>query len=301
MTTIATPDGILLVDKPANVSSHDMALAVRWSLGQRSVGHSGTLDPFATGLLVMLVGRATRLLRYIDDDPKIYEASIRFGTETDTQDLHGAVTKSASLPSRDAVSVTLPSLTGMVSHVPPAYSAKRVKGRRAYDMARQGIDVELEPVTVRVDSWEVLGWDGDTHHVERVRVRLQCSGGTYVRALAQELARRAGSAAHLDALRRTAIGPFSVNGAATLHDLRERRAMPRPVLDALPHLPREIIDAAFVAAVVRGQTIPATVEGARAAIVNAENGVLVAVAERRDDRWQPRVVMRPAENEKASA
>jgi tRNA pseudouridine55 synthase len=294
MTTASTPDGLLLVDKPAGVSSHDVVLAVRSSLGERRVGHAGTLDPFATGLLVILVGRATRLLPYLPGDPKVYDATIAFGTETDTEDPLGLVTRSAPCPARGAVIAALPELTGLISHVPPAYSAKRVAGRRAYAMARKGDTVTLQAVSVRVDAWEPLAWSGDESAVTECRVRITCGAGTYVRALARDLGRAAATAAHLVALRRVRSGPFDVGDAFSLGQLRDGSAVPHPALAALPHLPQQALSPGDVEAVVRGMEVSATVDGVHAALTNAENGVLVALAERREDRWQPRVVMRPA-------
>jgi tRNA pseudouridine55 synthase len=294
MTTTATPDGLLLVDKPAGVSSHDVVLAARRALRERRIGHSGTLDPFATGLLVLLAGRATRLLPYLPGDPKVYEAVIAFGAETDTEDLLGAVIRSAPMPSRDGVMEAVPSLTGEITHVPPSYSAKHVDGRRAYARARDGQTVTLDAVDIRVDQWEVLAWAGDAGAVTGCTVRITCGGGTYIRSLARDLGRLCGSAAHLTALRRTRSGPFDVTDAVTIEDLREGRFQLRSALDALPHLPRQALSLGDVHAIASGKQVPASVDGAQVALVNGENGVLVAFAERIDDSWQPRVVMRPA-------
>lgn len=304
--TTRTVDGLVLVDKPAGVSSHDVVGAARRSLGEKRIGHGGTLDPFATGLLVLLVGRATRLLPHLPGEPKVYEALIRFGHETDTEDLLGAVTREAPLPTRAAMLAAIPSLCGRVEQVPPAYSAKRVDGKRAYAMARAGEEVTLKPVTIRVDRWEVLdlvfedGPNGDpapattARRVREARVRITCGGGTYVRSLARDLARACGSAAHLGALRRLRSGPFSVAGAATLEDLREGRVEARPALAALPGFPQQPLEDDELARLVRGIDVPARVEGDWGALVHGESGVLVALAERRGDRWQPRVVMREA-------
>lgn len=285
-------DGILLVDKPAGMSSHDVVNVARRALGERRIGHAGTLDPFATGLLVVMVGRATRVLPYLQGEPKEYEATIRFGTETDTEDLQGAVVREAPLPSRHAVESALPALTGNVEQVPPAYSAKRVDGRRAYELARSGATVALAAVAVRVHGWETLAWRGRDDAVEELDVRIRCGGGTYVRSLARDLARAAGTAAHLTALRRTASGCFRVDGAATLEALRAGPLQLRSALDGLPHLARQELDAADVLRVVRGIAVAASVAGEFGALVHAETGALVAVAERRGDLWQPRVVMR---------
>lgn len=294
--TARTTDGLVLVDKPAGVSSHDVVNAARRALGEKRIGHGGTLDPFATGLLVLLVGRATRLLPHMPGDPKVYEAVVRFGSETDTEDLLGTVTVEAPLPTRTAMLAALRTMCGTLQQVPPAYSAKRVDGRRAYDRARAGETVELAPVTVRVDRWDVLDLTlaDDGEHVTEARVRITCGGGTYVRSLARDLARACGSAAHLTALRRVRSGPFAVEDAVTIAMLRDGEVTARPALDALPGFPRQSLEEDDVARIVRGIDVPAAVDGAWGALTHAATGVLVALAERRDDRWQPRVVMREA-------
>ena len=294
MPTPPTADGLLLVDKPAGVSSHDVVGAARRALGESRIGHAGTLDPFATGLLVLLVGRATRLLPHLPGEPKVYDATIRFGAETDTEDLHGSVTVEAPRPSRAAVLDALPLFVGELDQVPPAYSAKRVGGQRAYARARAGEAVTLAANRIRVDRWDVIDVAGSDAAVDELRVHIRCGGGTYVRSLARDLARSVGSAAHLVALRRLSAGPFDVRDAVTLDRLRDATPTLRPALDALPGFPTQVLDEAEVGRVVRGITVPATVAGAWGALVTGEAPVLVALAERRDGAWQPRVVMREA-------
>lgn len=295
MPTPPTTDGLLLVDKPAGVSSHDVVSVARRALGEKRIGHAGTLDPFATGLLVLCAGRATRLLPHLPGEPKVYEAVIRFGSETDTEDLHGSVVREAALPSREAVLAALPRFVGGLEQVPPAYSAKRVDGQRAYALARAGQEVALKPVRITVHRWEVLALrpspDGA---VQEAGVRIACAGGTYVRSLARDLARAVGSAAHLVALRRVASGPFRVEDAVTLEALREGRVALRPALDALPGFPVQALSDEELVKIVRGIDVPARTEGPWGALVRDDRQVLVALAERRGDRWQPRVVMREA-------
>lgn len=299
--TTPTVDGLLLVDKPAGVSSHDVVSLARRALGEKRIGHAGTLDPFATGLLVLLVGRATRLLPHLPGEPKVYEATIRFGIETDTEDLGGTVVREGPLPTRRAIVDALPALTGMVRQVPPAYSAKRIEGRRAYDLARAGEVVELKPVSIRVDRWEVLDLRDDAGRpveddapVRDARVRITCGGGTYIRSLARDLARSCASAAHLTQLRRLRSGPFSVDEAQSLADLREGRAALRPALAALDGFPVQVLGDDELARIVRGIDVPAQVDGEWGALTSASSGALVALAQRRADRWQPRVVMHEA-------
>jgi len=300
-----TPDGLLLVDKPAGVTSHDVVNAARRALGEKRIGHGGTLDPFATGLLVLLVGRATRLLRWIHDEPKVYEAVVRFGAETDTEDLDGRVTLEAPLPSRLALEAAVPALVGEIAQVPPAYSAKRVDGRRAYELAREGHEVELKPARVRVDAIALAEFDGGDDAVRACRMRVTCGGGTYVRSLARDLARAAGSAAHLTALRRERAGIFSVAQSIPLERLRSGEPIVlAPAVAALDGYAQQALSADEVTRVARGIDVEARVDGAFAALVDGgsvggsdqHESILVAFAERRASeqgaRWQPRVVMR---------
>lgn len=284
----ATTDGLLLVDKPAGVTSHDVVLAARRSFGEKRIGHAGTLDPFATGLLVLLFGRATRLLPHLDGVPKEYEAEIVFGRETDTDDVAGATVREAPPPPDEAIRAAIPRLTGFLQQVPPAYSAKRVGGRRAYAAARAGEAVELEPASVEVYEWRDLRRDGGTLHAT-----IACGGGTYIRALARDLGRLTGSAAHLAALRRTRSGPFHVRDAVTLGQLRAGEATLRPALDALPSLPRVMLPETDAERVLRGIAVEqsAGTNDTRAALVDERSGALIALAEADGGRWQPRVVM----------
>src|SRR5688572_15434210 len=198
-------EGVLLLDKPAGLTSHDAIASARRALGTRRIGHLGTLDPFATGLLVLLVGRVTRLAPYMDGEPKVYDATVSFGSETDTDDLTGAPTTSAPPPDREAAARAMAMLTGSIEQTPPAYSAKQVGGVRAYAAARRGAPLELRSTRVEVHGWVVREWRGTD-----VDVTITCAGGTYIRALARDLGRLADSAAHLSALRRTRSGPFHV-------------------------------------------------------------------------------------------
>ncbi|HMI49600.1 MAG TPA: tRNA pseudouridine(55) synthase TruB, partial [Gemmatimonadaceae bacterium] len=216
--------GLLLVDKPAGMTSHDVVQHVRRIYGERSIGHLGTLDPFATGLLVLLLGRATRLATFIDAEPKVYEAKIKFGEETDTDDSTGTVIRTAEPPREADVRAAVKSLTGTISQVPPAYSAKSVDGTRAYDAARRGEPLDLAAVNVTVHSWE-LGKITD----EALTAVITCSSGTYIRALARDLGRLTFSAAHLESLRRTRAGAFDVRDAAMLDSLADSPARVRPL------------------------------------------------------------------------
>ena len=211
----ARPEGLLLVDKPAGLTSHDVVQLVRRIYGERSIGHLGTLDPFATGLLVLLIGHATRLATFIVTEPKVYETTIRFGAETDTDDCTGSVVRSADAPSDAAIRDAIPALTGDIMQVPPAYSAKSVDGTRAYDAAREGAPLDLPATRVNVSEWEIGERRGND-----LDVVITCGTGTYIRGLARDLGRATGSAAHLASLRRTRAGAFDVSKASTLETLK---------------------------------------------------------------------------------
>lgn len=209
--------GILLVDKPGGITSHDVVARARRALGTRKIGHAGTLDPMATGLLVLGVEGATRLLTYIVGLDKTYEATIRLGASTDTDDADGQiqrVTDAASLdPAR--IDAEIAALTGEISQVPSRVSAIKVAGRRAYDLARAGEEVELSARSVTVSRFEVRRRRVDGGFTD-LDVVVDCTSGTYIRALARDLGAALGVGGHLTALRRTRIGPFEVAGAASV-------------------------------------------------------------------------------------
>ena len=279
-------DGLLLVDKPAGITSHDVVATARRALGVRRVGHGGTLDPFATGLLVLLVGRATRLLPYLEGEPKVYAATIRLGVETDTDDGTGVAVRTAPPPGRAAVARAMLGLTGAVAQVPPAFSAKQVGGQRAHAAARRGAPLALGAAQVTVYEWATQAWRDD-----ELDVTVVCSGGTYVRALARDLGRAADSAAHLTALRRLRSGPFDVAAACPAHDLGA--AVVLPPVAAVPSLPVLRLDADSVRRVRQGRDVEdaGRLPGARRAALVDGAGALVAIAQRAGDWWHPRTVL----------
>jgi tRNA pseudouridine55 synthase len=277
---------MLLVDKPAGVTSHDVVLAARRAFGESRIGHAGTLDPFATGLLVLLLGRATRLLPHLDGVPKQYDAVIALGSETETDDLHGAVVREADPPTDDAIREAIAQLTGTLEQTPPSYSAKRVAGKRAYEAARAGEALTLAPARVEVFEWKQVRRED-----ARLHATILCGGGTYIRALARDLGRLSGSAAHLEALRRVRSGPFHVDDAVTLQALRSGDAMLRPALDALPTIPHVNVGADDAERILRGMTVTRDGESATAALVDERSGALVALAVASGAQWQPRVVL----------
>jgi len=281
-------DGILLVDKPAGLTSHDVVSVTRRALGTRRIGHAGTLDPFATGLLVLLIGNATRLLPYIDGEPKVYEATVAFGAETDTDDATGTDTRGADHPDPDRVRTALEQLTGTIEQVPPSFSAKQVGGRRAYAAARRGTPLELPRVQVTVQGWTIQHLSPD-----RLDATITCGSGTYIRALARDLGRLCGSAAHLARLRRTRSGSFDVRDAVSIDALRAGEVAVRPPRAAVGHLPLVVLSPGEVTHVRHGRpvsSVSAPAEGSTAALVD-DTGRLVAIAGRAEGAWQPRVVL----------
>jgi tRNA pseudouridine55 synthase len=250
----------------------------------RRIGHTGTLDPFATGLLVLLTGQATRLAQYVDGEPKIYEATIAFGTETDTDDLTGTAVRTAAVPSPGAIDAAIPTLTGSLDQLPPAFSAKQSGGVRAYAAARKGTPLELEPTRVTVHHWTIVSRDDAS-----ITVRIECSGGTYIRSLGRDLGRLTGSAAHLTGLRRVASGPFSVDRAVALEELRAGRYAIVPMLEGIGSMPRQILSSDEVLRVSHGNPVAATVPGDLGALTTAD-GRIMAIAMRVGANWQPSTV-----------
>jgi tRNA pseudouridine55 synthase len=277
-------DGVLIVDKPAGLTSHDVVAAVRRALRERRVGHTGTLDPMATGVLALACGRATRLVRFLTATDKQYEAAIRFGMATDSCDITGhVVSRSDVRPDRQSVERGIESLTGKYLQTPPAVSAKKVAGQRAYALARRDEPVVLSPVPVNVTSAELLELAGDT-----ARVRLVCSAGFYVRSFARTLGERVGSVGCLAALRRTRSGEFTVDDSLALADILRAPATAAarviPLDDLLRGFPAFQLSSEQTRRVSHGQAVmaAATEQGAAAGTewirLLDDGGHLVAVA-----------------------
>ena len=209
--------GVLVIDKPQGLTSHDVVAAARRALGETKIGHTGTLDPLATGVLPLAIGRATRLVRFLAASDKDYEATIRFGLATDTYDVTGReLARTDAVPSRDDLMRALDALTGEYVQTPPPYSAKKLDGRRAYQLARADQEVRLAPVPVRVTRTELLDFSGTT-----ARVALTCSAGFYVRSFAATLGELTRTGACLEALRRTRSGDFALESALHVEELND--------------------------------------------------------------------------------
>jgi len=292
-------DGILIVAKPAGPTSHDIVALVRRLAATKRVGHGGTLDPFASGVLPVFLGHGTRVVEYHLGDQKAYRATICFGAASTTDDLEGELTPSSGpAPRREAIQAGLAGFTGTISQRPPAYSAIKVAGRRAYAMARAGETVELAPREVTIHSLHLVSWD-DTYPDRPIAVvEVTCSAGTYIRALARDLGERLGSAAYLGALTRTASGPFTLEGATPLDRIREAAAdrpaglLPflHPLDTGLERFPVITLTTDEVAAIARGQYVrpsaglPGPAERYR---LKDATGALVAIASADGGRLAP--------------
>jgi tRNA pseudouridine55 synthase len=238
-------DGVIVVDKPPGWTSHDVVNRTRRIAQTKKVGHLGTLDPLATGVLPLVIGRATRLAQFYARSDKIYEGVVRFGWATDTYDADGAPVSEKAEPALDASRIEgyLESFRGEIMQTPPPVSAKRVEGRRAYELARKSVRVELEPVKVHIYELTLLDIDGPA-----VRLRAHCSAGTYLRSIAHDLGKLAGCGAHLCELRRLASGEFEIAQARTVAQLEALAASGRlgdalvPAARMLPSFPAVFVD-----------------------------------------------------------
>ena len=272
-------DGILVIDKPAGMTSHDVVDQVRRRLGTRKVGHAGTLDPDATGILIVGVGKATRLLSYAQDTPKRYRAAARFGVTTSTQDASGAVleTKDVALSTED-VAIGLKGFLGDIEQIPPMVSAVKIGGERLYKKALRGEEVERPPRRVTVYELDLVDYDDK----DLATIDVRCSAGTYVRTLIHDLGRELGPGAHMHSLRRTEAGGFGLDDAVQLDDIDQGKL--RSILDAVRELPRLDVDAESEMLVQNGRPIPAPNDGAEARYAIVRDDRLLAVYEKRDDR-----------------
>lgn len=281
-----TDSGLLLIDKPSGVTSHDVVARLRRVLGIKKVGHSGTLDPMATGLLVVGVGRATRLLRFLGELPKLYEGSGQLGMETDTLDAEGEVVRESPVDvSEDDLRSTIGTLVGEIEQVPPAYSAVKVGGEKLYRSARRGQAVDAPPRKVTVYSFELLAFDPPASFDFSVR----CSGGTYVRSLVADVGSRLGCGAHLTSLRRTAIGPFRAEDAGTAEEPGELLPLDR----AVDHLSAVTLEEEEARVAVHGCCLgPTGLEGPYRAL--APDGRLIGIYQDQGAKAVPEVILTPA-------
>ena len=258
----ATTDGLVVVDKPAGWTSHDVVARLRRIYGQRRVGHAGTLDPDATGVLLVGLGRATRLLRFLTETGKVYRGEVAFGVATDTLDAAGTETGRRAMAGIDraALEAVLPKFLGTIAQVPPMVSAIKVEGRRLHERARAGEVVERAPRTVRIDRIEVEAFTAGEY--PRAQLLVECGSGTYIRSLAADLGEALGGCAHLAWLRRLRVGPFPVEEARTLEEIAETPAkVVLPLVESVPHLPRVEVDGETARGVAHGAVFPVTALG----------------------------------------
>jgi tRNA pseudouridine55 synthase len=287
--------GVLVVDKPVGLTSHDVVQIIRRGTGIRRAGHTGTLDPRASGVLVVLVGPAVRLSEYVSASDKRYQATIRLGSSTDTYDAEGTVTNFSSWDNvtEEQFNEVLQKFIGEIEQTPPPYSAVKVKGKKAYEAAREGEELDLEPRMIKVYSLEVLEWAPP-----EVVIDVYCSSGTYVRSLANDLGKALGCGAHLIGLRRTKSGRFTLRDAVPLRRLQEafdagtwyRNLI--PAAEALADWPMLELNADQVELVRHGHRVPGK-EGDHGWVRGvSEQGDLVALLEFDEDakEWQPRKV-----------
>jgi tRNA pseudouridine55 synthase len=294
-------DGWLVLDKPVSMTSTHAVSVVRRAFAARKAGHAGTLDPLATGVLPIALGEATKTVSFVMDGRKSYRFTVRWGVETDTDDAEGRVIATSDMrPGVDAIRAALPRFTGTIMQTPPQFSAIKVAGERAYDLAREGEAVSLSPRPVQVDRLELLGMvDGD--HAE---FEAGCGKGTYVRALARDLGRALGTCGHVAALRRNAVGPFAESHAVGIDALeRLSRASPDgvisagpillPVAAALAGLPALTVSRADAGRLARGQAV--LLRGRDAPVMTgwvavSTQGALVALGEVEQGELRPRRV-----------
>lgn len=296
-------DGVLLIDKPSGPTSHDVVARLRAVSGERSIGHTGTLDPLATGLLPLVLGRATRLSPYLTGRDKTYDAIVRLGFATDTDDAAGQPlgTPCADLPDDAQVSATVQRFRGDIQQMPPRHSAKKVAGHKAYDLARRDAPVALEPASVTIHALVLTGREGD-----RLHLTVTASSGFYVRALARDIGDALGCGAHLAALRRTRSGRFSVEDALALADAERlgRTVVDRVITpaDALADFAAVTVTLAGLKRAVHGNPLspehlagrwvpPAGGPGGQMVRILDENGQLIALAHSRSGSLHPAVVL----------
>ena len=279
-------DGVIVVDKPQGWTSHDVVAKMRRLANTKKIGHLGTLDPMATGVLPLVVGRATRLAQFFTRNEKAYEGTIRFGFATNTYDAEGQATPepSAVTPTREEVEAALVSFRGTFLQTPPAVSAKKIAGRPAYELARKNIAVDLPAVEVTVYELELTNFAGTDAFV-----KIRCSAGTYLRSIAHDLGQNLGCGAHLAALRRTASGDFVIQSARTMDELMALAAEGRikeallPAAELLPGFPAERLDQVTVGQIRQGREFrvsPFRVRpGSKYVKALSHDGDLVAIGE----------------------
>jgi tRNA pseudouridine55 synthase len=288
-------DGLVVVDKAAGWTSHDVVGKLRGVYGQRRVGHAGTLDPDATGVLLVGLGRVTRLLRFLQETGKSYRARVAFGVATDTLDASGAVLERAEMSiTREQLTTAADAFTGDIEQIPPMVSALKVGGRKLYELARRGEEIERTPRAVRIDVLEIEEFEPGPY--PEATLRVDCSSGTYVRSLAADLGSALGGCAHLASLRRLRVGSFTIDEARSIDAIApDPDAAVLSPAAAMRDLEQVVVDAEQARAVSHGATFAATVvpddAGSGPFAFVDDGGTLLAVYERRGRGVKPAVVL----------
>ncbi len=287
-------EGVLNIDKPMGLTSHDVVGRVRRLSGTRRVGHTGTLDPLATGILVVCLGRATRLVEYVVGRPKTYTATIRLGQTTNTYDTEGEITAEQTLPDNLSLAEIRPYLDqfrGEIAQIPPLYSAIKKDGQPLYKLARQGKTIELEPRQVTIYELEVLAWQQPD-----LSLQIRCSAGTYIRSIAHDLGQLLGYGGHLTQLRRTAVGAFNLSTAVSLDDLTPNNLSHHLVAAdlAVHHLPAHTLTADEVTLLFNGTPIPPpTTIDAEVARVYTPANEFAGLVSIQDNQWRAKKMFIP--------
>ncbi|MFT5527997.1 MAG: tRNA pseudouridine55 synthase [Pirellulaceae bacterium] len=267
--------GILAVNKPVGLTSRDCVNRVQRLIRPHKVGHAGTLDPLATGVLVLCIGRATRLVEFVQQQEKHYRGTFQLGQSSTTEDTQGELTvlSDPPIPSRDQLAAILPEFVGAIQQVPPIFSALKVKGRRSYKLAREGKEVQLQPRTIQIRHLQIVSYEYPTLVLD-----IKCGSGTYVRSLGRDVARRVGTEGVMSALVRTSIGDYSLDSTCQLADisLASLHSLMRPATTAVAHLPHLELDAREIEEVIHARPIPnvAEIEAEHIAALDAEGNLL---------------------------
>lgn len=302
-------NGILIIDKPAGLTSHDVVSRLRRILQTKKIGHTGTLDPFATGVLVMLVGKATRLAKFLDKDEKSYAAIVRFGFETDTGDRMGelrATDHELRNLSVNEIEAVLPEFTGEIEQVPPMYSAKKVKGKKLYELARKGVEIKREPVNISVKNLEITNCEVTVNdakgEIQDFELNVTCSAGTYIRTLAEDIGKKVGVPCHLAELRRTKAGRFEVSQAVTIEGLEEivkANELNKFLIsmnEAISHLPKVVLNTEEVELIKNGRRYyfdeQELTDQQAVRMIDAERNLIAVGYVNSNEKFiQPRIVM----------
>jgi tRNA pseudouridine55 synthase len=284
-------EGVLNLDKPAGLTSHDVVNRIRRLSGVRRVGHAGTLDPLATGVLLLCIGRATRLIEYLVDQGKVYETTVRLGQSTDTYDAEGEIVAERPVAAdQAAIAAALDAFRGPIAQIPPMYSAIKRDGQPLYKLARQGITVAREPRAVTIYELQLLDWTAPD-----LKLRVACSSGTYIRSLAHDLGETLGCGGHLTTLRRTAVGPFTTADAVSVEGLTTAGldAALQPAEVTVAHLPALRVTAEAATDLEHGRQVARGTADPAAPLVRIidPDGLFLGVARPEGDAWQPHKIL----------